>query len=396
MAGKMSQKFGRVKTLIGNEIFIILLYGLMFVENLYAVYLTRFLSGITVGFLMTCGPCINSEMMPSNLKVAYGVLFYNMICLPIMINSGISLLFLDSDVYKEDTMTKNWRFFLCWPIVVNIIRLIIHLLWYKEDTVQFYFEKYGVNQYSLEQSKKSLEKIYTKEDSVIAQEYLIKEHENKLKEPKISFKALFTKNWRKAVFACVLVQFFQQFSGINFLVFYSVKIFNDIGQNGALATFILMTANFLGSILAIFTNEKFGRKINVVIGILIQGIAIWGFSMMIYFQWFVLIYPACIIYMVAFAVGCGGASFIWCAETLPPVGVGLVMSSQWLFTAIIGMSVPILSKKLGVLTLCTFFTAGCIIGCLILDWLTKETKGKNSSEIKKEYLNGKYKPFDLF
>lgn len=100
--------------------------------------------------------------------------------------------------------------------------------------------------------------------------------------------------------------------------------------------------------------------------------------------------------MVAFGIGMASASFPWVPETLPPVGVGFSWFWQWTFCAIIGKYSPVLSDSLGVLTLSIFFTIVSVIGCIMLDWLAVETKGKNSEQIRSEYLTAKWKPFDLF
>lgn len=191
---------------------------------------------------------------------------------------------------------------------------------------------------------KSLKKIYIEEDVETAYDYLLKVHEQKSKKTKVSFMSLFTKNYRYRLFVCCLFQFFQQFSGINFFVMYSGKIFTQIGQNGNIATLVLNTANFFAGFIAIFTIEG-GRKTNFVIGILVQGIAFWAFSMMNYYSWFTLIYPACVMYMVSFSIGMAAASFPWVPETLPPVGCGVSWFFQWTFCALIGKYVPTLSDS---------------------------------------------------
>ena len=99
---------------------------------------------------------------------------------------------------------------------------------------------------------------------------------------------------------------------------------------------------------------------------------------------------------MSFSIGMASASFPWLPETLPPIGVGVAWFWQWTFNALIGKFSPTLNDQLGVLTLSIFFTVICILGCILLDWLAVETKGKNSVEIRDEYLNRKWKPFDLF
>lgn len=258
----------------------------MLVDNIYVMNASRFFSGIGAGIGAVLGPCTVTEMMPTQITVAFGVAFYSMLCFAMVVTAGMGLAWHDNDPYKNDAMTRNWQYVLVWPIVINVLRLVFYLVAYREETAQFFFEKYGITQFSLEKSKESLERIYVKEDACIVQDYMVKIHEKKTKEVKVTFGALFTKQWRLPMFTAIMFQFFQQFSGINYFIFYSTKIFNQIGQNGALATLILNTSNWIAGFLAIVTINNYGRKTNFVLGILVQAIAFWAFALMNYYNWF--------------------------------------------------------------------------------------------------------------
>ena len=110
------------------------------------------------------------------------------------------------------------------------------------------------------------------------QKYLIYQHQESSKIAKVTFCSLFTNQYRRQMLAGTLFQFFQQFSGINFFIFYSTKIFEDIGQNGKIVNFVLAFSNLASSFLAMWTVDRFGRKSNFIIGIFVQGIALLGFT----------------------------------------------------------------------------------------------------------------------
>lgn len=117
---------------------------------------------------------------------------------------------------------------------------------------------------------------------------------------------------------------------------------------------------------------------------------------MMYFKWYGLIYTACAIYMMSFAIGIGCAGFPWLPETLPPVGVGFSWFWQWMFCASVGYFSPILIEQIGVLSLSIIFTSICFIGGFVLDYVCVETKGKSPVIVADEYLNRKWKPFNFF
>merc|ERR1740139_1923674 len=130
---------------------------------------------------------------------------------------------------KMDAMTIYWRQVLAWPALISIARLVIYILFYNYDTPQFYFDKYGINEFTLKKSQESLGQIYVQKDIEKVQNYLIYQHKQKARVKQISFWTLFSKQYRRQMHAGTVFQFFNQFCGINFFVFYSVKIFTDIG-----------------------------------------------------------------------------------------------------------------------------------------------------------------------
>ena len=101
--------------------------------------------------------------------------------------------------------------------------------------------------------------------------------------------------------------------------------------------------------------------------------------------------------MVSFAVGMGGCSYPWAAETLPPVGVGLSLTVQWLWCAVIGKYTPVWADDWpGLLPTMIAFTTVCTVSVVLLDILVVETKGKTEAEITAGYHKGKWRLFDLF
>ena len=61
----------------------------------------------------------------------------------------------------------------------------------------------------------------------------------------------------------------QQMSGINFLIFFSTKIFDEISGNGSLMTLVIAISNIAGGIVGSYTVGKLGRKFNLVYGPLV-------------------------------------------------------------------------------------------------------------------------------
>jgi len=61
------------------------------------------------------------------------------------------------------------------------------------------------------------------------------------------------------------LMFFQQFSGINAVIFYTVQIFKDAGStiDGNLCTIIVGIVNFLATFIGIVLIDRAGRKVGL-------------------------------------------------------------------------------------------------------------------------------------
>lgn len=231
--------------------------------------------------------------------------------------------------------------------------------------------------------------MYSDDDTEIVYNYLHEQYKAKSSQEQPTLGTLFTKPYRKRFITGLAINILQQMSGVNFFIFYSTTIFNKISNNGDTVNFCMGIANFASSFIGMFFLKMFGRKTNLTYGIFIQGLCFWGMCMMFYFDNWTFILPASIIYILSFSLGMGGTSYPYVAEILPPIGVGIVQAVQWVFTATIGLLVPVLRDPdtLGILPLITFFTIMCVFGFFILDALIIETKGKSKAKIEKEFEN---------
>jgi hypothetical protein len=85
--------------------------------------------------------------------------------------------------------------------------------------------------------------------------------------------AMFTSTYRYRFLTCCAINILQQMSGINFLIFFSTKIFDQLSGNGKTATVVIGISNVLGGVVGSFTVGKFGRKFNMQYGALVQAVA---------------------------------------------------------------------------------------------------------------------------
>jgi hypothetical protein len=206
---------------------------------------------------------------------------------------------------------------------------------------------------------------------------------------------MFTVQYIRRLRAVVFFQFFHQLAGINFFVLYSVTIFDDIGQNGALANLVVSFGRLLGGILLIWSVGEIGAKTHIVGGILGQAVAFTGLVVMTLTESYGLLYPTCMLYILSSALG-GGTAISWMVATIPSVGIGMALGVQALSSACVGLFGPMMVETWpGPTGTMGFFTFWAILGIFALDYAVIETKGKQTDEIEHEYVHFKYRPFRL-
>ena len=112
---------------------------------------------------------------------------------------------------------------------------------------------------------------------------------------------MFTKQYKLQLRAVILYQFICEMSGDEYFSFYAIKIFDDIGQNGAVANMVVSLGDVLGAILCIWFVDELGRKTGIVLGIMVQAVGLTGLVVMKLTDSYAVIYPTCVLYRLGFA-----------------------------------------------------------------------------------------------
>lgn len=193
-------------------------------------------------------------------------------------------------------MSENYRWFLGFPIAFGLLRTILWLLCFKIESPQYFIDKKGSEE-SFDDVDINLGLVFCDEEKEIVHRYLTMEHEKKKNQKAVTFTTLFTPEYRKRFFAGLAVNVIQQLSGVNFFIFYSTSIFNTISGNGDMVNLLIGISNFCSSFIGMWFLGLFGRKTNLVYGLLAQGVMFWAMGMMFYFSWWGLLYPAAILFI---------------------------------------------------------------------------------------------------
>lgn len=195
----------------------------------------------------------------------------------------------------------------------------------------------------------------------------------------------------------VLLSAFQQFVGINVVLYYAPEIFKSMGSgtdSALLQTIIVGIINLSFTVLAIMTVDKFGRKPLLITGALVMAISMIGLGtsfsqglpggLKLVFM---------LTYTAGFAMSWGPVCWVMLSEIFPNSVRSCVMSiavaAQWVSNFLISWTFPIMDKND---TLVSMFNHGfaywvygalAIIAALFVWKRLPETKGKTLEDMEK-------------
>jgi SP family xylose:H+ symportor-like MFS transporter len=192
----------------------------------------------------------------------------------------------------------------------------------------------------------------------------------------------------------VLLAVFQQFVGINVVLYYAGDIFRSMGSGNdtsLLQTIVVGLVNLSFTIVAIFTVDRFGRKPLMIIGALAMGISMLGLGLTFYagkMGMFSLVFMLC--YTAAFAMSWGPVTWVLLSEIFPNSikgAMSIAVASMWIANLIISWTFPMLNESSSLIRLFNHGFSYWIYGLmgLVAAWfvlkMVPETKGKTLEEI---------------
>jgi MFS family permease len=179
----------------------------------------------------------------------------------------------------------------------------------------------------------------------------MKDEVEKAKE-KPDFREVFRPWLRKALIISVGIMFFQQFVGINTVIYYSPKIFMIVGFEGARAgiwgAVSVGVVNVAFTILSLFMIDKLGRRKLYFIGL--SGIVASLIALGLVFafhsslgdagKWLAIVFVW--IYIAFFAISLGPLGWLIISEIFPlrvrGIGSSIGSLSNWLFNGIVAFT----------------------------------------------------------
>ncbi len=386
LGGYISQGIGRKRGLIMAAIlFLISALGSAMPEKLNFMGLAtissfifyRVLGGIGVGLASMLSPMYISEIAPA--KIRGKLVSWNQFAIIFgMVVVYFVNYFIARGQASEWINTIGWRWMFGSETIPAAIFLL--LLFFVPESPRFLVLKQQENR-----AMALLKRINpTNAEKVLAD---IKVSLRETSAPWLSFGGL-------VIVIGILLSVFQQFVGINVVLYYAGDIFRSIGSgndSSLVQTIIVGLVNMVFTVVAIFTVDRFGRKPLMLIGALAMAVSMFALGLSFYMDKMGLLTLIFMLtYTAAFAMSWGPVTWVLLSEIFPNSirgAMSIAVASQWVANLIISWTFPIMNESTLLTKLFNHGFSYWIYGVmgLLAAWfvlkLIPETKGKTLEEI---------------
>ena len=392
--GLISKKFGRRNGLILAAIlFLISALGSAMPEMFLApigeldhtystiFILYRIIGGIGVGLASMLSPLYIAEIAPANSRGK--LVSYNQLAI---VGGFMVVYFVNYFISKtggSDAWLNEigWR----WMFASEIIPagLFLGLLFLVPDTPRSL-----VLRNKPEEALSVLTKVNGEEKGIVILEEIKDSMDEKISGNLLSF------GWLVIVVG-ILLSILQQFVGINVVLYYAPEIFKTISSGtdtALLMTIIVGVVNFLFTILAIKTVDKYGRKPLMVIGALGMAIAMLSLGFVFFSGATGYLALFCMmLYVASFAMSWGPVTWVLLSEIFPNKirgrALAIAVAAQWISNYLVSLTFPMmndnsyLTEKFNHGFAYWVYGIMSILAMLFIIKFVPETKGKTLEEM---------------
>ena len=375
LGGYPCDKWGRKKTLLWIGIlFLVSAVGSALAPNPYVFSFFRFIGGIGVGASSVAAPIYISEISSPENRGKLGTLFqFNIVF-------GILIAFFSNYFFEGFDGANDWR----WMIgIVALPALIYSIIVLRiPESPRWLILKKKDDQAGLA----VLEMIYAPAQA--------KESFNEIKKDVISttkVDTFFSKKYKFPIILAFLLAFFNQLSGINFILYYAPEILEmaGLGAKESLFNSILIgVTNLIFTLIGMRLIDVLGRKQLMLIGSLGYILSLTMVAFAFYSQLgSVVLLLSIMLFIASHAIGQGAVIWVFISEIFPNSvranGQAFGTGIHWIFAALITLVGPIVIDiyKENPWPIFAFFAFMMLLQLVFVLFMMPETKGLSLEEI---------------
>lgn len=384
LGGIPCDKFGRKKTLFWiGIIYLVSAIGSAFAPDPYTFSFFRFVGGIGVGASSVAAPIYISEISSSENRGSLGALYqFNIVF-------GIFIAFISNYLLKGLGGENDWR----WMLGVEAIPALAYSLMVLRvpKSPRWLIVKKRDDQAALN----VLNLIYEKNRALEK----LNEIKGHLKET-IKNESVFKKKYNKVLWLAFFIAFFNQLSGINFVLYYAPEILERSGlatQQSLFGSISIGIVNLIFTIVGVRLIDKLGRRqlmkigsVGYIISLVMVGWSFFSDANSTVLLTFILLFVA------SHAIGQGAVIWVFISEIFPnkvrAYGQSWGTSIHWIFAAIITLITPLfLDKNEGIFKdnpwpIFIFFSLMMVLQLVWVIFKMPETKGVSLEDLEDKLI----------
>lgn len=385
LGGIPTKRLGRKKTLFWiGVLFFISAVGSALAQDPYSFSFFRFIGGIGVGVSSVAAPIYISEITTATNRGKMVALYQ--FCLVF----GILVAFISNWLLKGFDGANDWR----WMLGVEAIPALAYtLMVLKVPNSPRWLALHKKDDAA---ALSILEVIYGAGEKA---KNILSEIKFDLTLPKTS-ENLFQKKYSRVLWLGFLIAFFNQLSGINFVLYYAPQILEQAGLGGEESLFnsiAIGIVNLVFTLIGVRLIDKLGRRQLIIIGSVgyIVSLLMVGWSFYSDASPAVLLTFICV-FIASHAIGQGAVIWVFISEIFPnrvrAYGQSWGTSTHWVFAALITLITPFfIDESEGILRDSLWYIYYFFAGMMVLQLLwaifkMPETKGVSLEALEKELV----------
>jgi len=371
-------RFGRRKTLIWiGVLYLVSAMGSALAWDPYSFSVFRLIGGLGVGASSVAAPAYISEIAPTERRGRLVILYQFTLVLGILVAyvSNYFLGFIGENAWRWMLGVEAIPAALYVLFVIGVSESPRWLVLFKKDEAA---------------ARKVLEQIHPPDrvDVVI----------KRIHESRVQFeseKALFVPRFRVPVLFAFLIAFFNQLSGINFVIYYAPRIFDAAGfteTTALLSTVGIGVVNLTVTMLGIYLIDRAGRKTLLVVGSIGYIFSLVMLSMTFFREDFdgIAVPIYLFIFVASHAIGQGSVIWVFISEIFPNSvrgkGQALGSSTHWVFAALITLTMPFILNTFSGGPIFAFFALMMLLQLFWGIFIMPETKNISLEDLEKRLL----------
>jgi sugar porter (SP) family MFS transporter len=376
VSGALSDRLGRrTIILVAAVIFAVGAIGAALSPSVGVLIFFRFVLGLGVGTASALVPSYISESAPTDVRGSLSSLFQ------LAITVGILVAYLVNAVFAP---LGDWR----WPLGLAAVPALVLLvgMYFLPET-----PRWLISQDRDAEARRVLERTRSGEE-IEAEIEEIRRVEEETKE-QAGYRELLAAWVRPMLVAGIGLAIFQQFVGINTVIYYAPTIIKSTGLANVasiIATVGIGVVNVLMTVVAILIIDRVGRKpllfaglAGMVVSLGVIGGAFLDPSLAGIISWVTL--AGLMLYVASFAVSFGPLLWVMLPELFPlrvrGAGAGVSALSNWGANFVVSQAFLPLVALIGTTAVFWILAGICVVATIFIYFLVPETRGRSLEQI---------------